>query len=417
MKKLSTLLVVLSLLIGGNSTATTADNLGYPGTINSFIFVEGGVEFAIFPDGQFDFNFLDNGPLFYAGVQTPHVNLSFNTGFNYDPFVQYDAYGAVIQIENVPVFYDPYGRIIQAGNVQINYRNGYVRNIGNLFVTYRRPGVVYRYRGFVNRFNRFYVNRPWHAFYAPPVFNRCIVFASPYRNFYNPIRFSWNYHRNHWNLPTYYNGRFAHNRGYREFYRPNDRFDYRDFEQGRRNSRGRLVAARNVRATRNDIARGRQSLERSATSRSTRAAAITENSRRNNGAVAPRSVREQRSSTRSANSRSERASRMRTSTERTTAPIVSNRSNSNREVRATRSSRSSREAAPARQARQVTRSEAPSRVSRSTAPARSRATSSRTSSRSQAKSRPSRTSTRTESTRSSSRSNSNRSGGRGSSRG
>lgn len=269
MKKLSTLFAMLFLSFGIANAENAADDNLNRGYSNSFIFTEGGIEFAIFPDGQFDFNFLDNGPGFGANVNVGNVNVSFNTGFDYDPYVQYDTYGAVIQIENTPIYYDSYGRIIQAGDVFVNYRNGYVRNVGNLYVNYSRPGIILNYTGFINVYNRNYIYQPWHGYYATPFVNRCIVYSSPYRTYYNPIRFSYSYHRNYWNTPSYYNGHFADNRNYRSFYRPNDRVNYRDYERGRRDNRGRAIASnRQNDSYRKNIASGRQSIARSSESRS-----------------------------------------------------------------------------------------------------------------------------------------------------
>ena len=105
-----------------------------------YIFVEGGVEFSVYPDGEFDFvlpqiaqNYVN------VNVNAGPVNISYNSGYNYDPFVQYDDFGAVIQIESVPVYYDNWGRIIQAGSVYINYNNNRIVNVGGLRVFYNGP--------------------------------------------------------------------------------------------------------------------------------------------------------------------------------------------------------------------------------------------------------------------------------------
>jgi hypothetical protein len=263
MRNFSALLVMLFLGFGIAHAEKSEDVNRYRGYTNNFIFTEGGIEFAVFPDGQFDFNFLDFGPQVAANVNLGNVNISFNTGYNYDRFVQYDTYGAVIQIENTPIYYDAYGRIIQAGNVVINYRNGFVNNIGNLYVNYSRPGVILNYRGYINAYNRAYVYRPYHRFYAAPIVDRVVVFGSPYRRYYNPIRFSFNFHRNYWNSPSYYNGCYAPNRGRRSFYRPYDRVDYRSYERGRRDRRGRAIASgRHTMQERRAYATGRKSIKR-----------------------------------------------------------------------------------------------------------------------------------------------------------
>src|SRR5690606_40315365 len=100
--------VFLSFTFVKATPIETSTYRGYSG--NAYIFVEGGVEFSVFPDGQFDFVYLGN-----QGTQivfsSPNVAVNYNSGYNYDAYVQYDMYGAVIQIENVPVYYDDYGRI------------------------------------------------------------------------------------------------------------------------------------------------------------------------------------------------------------------------------------------------------------------------------------------------------------------
>jgi len=154
MKKLGTFIAAF-LLIGATAFAITTTNTGTNlynrGYGNSFIFVEQGVEFAVFPDGQFDFNVRDYGPNFSAYADFGNVNISFNTGYSYDAYVQYDDYGAVIQIENVPVYYDYYGRIIQAGNVHIRYNNfGRVVRVGGLYVHYNRYNRFSYCSGFIN---------------------------------------------------------------------------------------------------------------------------------------------------------------------------------------------------------------------------------------------------------------------------
>ena len=93
MKKLVYLLVAF-FLTGTTAIATTTNANYYSsfarGYGNSFIFVEQGIEFAVFPDGQFDFNVNRYGPNFSAYSNFNGVSISFNTGHSYDAYVQYD---------------------------------------------------------------------------------------------------------------------------------------------------------------------------------------------------------------------------------------------------------------------------------------------------------------------------------------
>ena len=162
---------------------------------NAFIFNERGIEFAVFPDGQFDFNILNRRGGVFSGNQID-VNVgfngqgyvSFNSGYQYDHFIQYDDFGAVIQIQNVAIFYDYFGRVRQIANVRINYNhNGYVRQIGGLYIGYR-PNLSFYYHGYVNSRNRFYTQRPWHVYYRRPSVQTCVVYDRPYRWYYTPNR-------------------------------------------------------------------------------------------------------------------------------------------------------------------------------------------------------------------------------------
>jgi len=132
---------------------------------NSFIFTESGVEFSVFADGQFDFYMPNYSSNVNVSVGNRNTSISFNTGYDYGAYVQYDEFGAIIQIENIPIFYDHYGRITQAGDVYIT--------------------------GFINVYNRAYVYRPWHSYYVIPTFNYCVLYSTPYRQFYTPIRYTY----------------------------------------------------------------------------------------------------------------------------------------------------------------------------------------------------------------------------------
>lgn len=237
MKKIYSLLFSL-LVIGGSAMAApkiSEENINY-GYGDAFIFVEGGVEFAVYPDGQFDFFFNSQRNGYNVNVVTPQVNISFNAGHNYDPFVQYDDFGAVIQIENVPVFYDYYGRIIQAGNVYVSYNNfGRISRIGGLRLHYNRYNQYVNYSGFINAYNPYYVYRPWHNYYVRPHAHYAIVHHQPYRAYYNPTRVTYNYHVN------YYQTHYINNNRYqRSYYRPGEKVT--SYHRGSRTSQVRDTA-------------------------------------------------------------------------------------------------------------------------------------------------------------------------------
>ncbi len=235
---------------------------------NSFIFLEDGITFAVYPDGEFDF-YIDNR------IGRNRRNVTFNSGFDYSPFAQYDDYGAVIQVENIPVYYDFYGRVSQIGSVDINYRNGRVNRLGNMFVYYNRRGFYDYHTGFINVYNRRYIYRPFHSFFARPALGFCFVRTTPYRRYYNPFRY------------TYYNP-----------YRFNRRQQYARI--------GKVHRYNQVRR------------ERSSIYRNDKRVAVRDNARRSNRTVARNSARGNRNVARSSEARR---------TDRSTARANSNRGN------------------------------------------------------------------------------------------
>ena len=99
MKKLIFLFSGLLLsIITVNASTTKNLNTSYSGYGNSFIFEEAGVEFSIFPDGQFDFYMGRYHNNVSISVNTNSCSFSFNSGYNYNSYVQYDEFGAIIQI-------------------------------------------------------------------------------------------------------------------------------------------------------------------------------------------------------------------------------------------------------------------------------------------------------------------------------
>lgn len=260
MKKVTALVFSLFVAVFSMKAAGEATNDHYSGFYNgsSYIFVEGGVEFSVFPDGQFDFVYLGNRGVSNVNVSinTPNVSINYNSGYNYDAFVQYDDYGAVIQVEDVPIYYDQFGRIAQAGSVEIRYVDRRIVRVGGLHIFYNPYGYFSHCTGFVSPYYTSYIYRPWHVHYVRPLWNHCVVYDYPYRRYYTPVRYTYAYHRTHYNR-----GRSNYTNGRRDFYRPGSRIHYqngrtainREYNPNRRNT---MIASRDDnRGTRNTSAR------------------------------------------------------------------------------------------------------------------------------------------------------------------
>ncbi len=258
MKKL--LFILGAFVLSTSVQATTSENkvairnaYNYN---NSFIFVENGITFSVYPDGEFDF-YIDNR--FNAGAQINlrRASLTFNSGYDYSSYVQYDDYGAVLQVENVPIYYDYYGRVTQIGDVDIRYNNGRVRRVGGLYVYYNHRGLFSHHTGYINIYNRHYAYRPFHRYFARPAVGFCLVYNRPYRRYYSPVRY------------TYY-------RPYRNNYRRAYAQVGRTYKYNNRQNRhsvyrnDKRVVARNNRSRRNDgLARNNQQVNRDRIGRST----------------------------------------------------------------------------------------------------------------------------------------------------
>lgn len=250
--------LVLSLLVIGFSAkavAATSGTYERPDYRDAFIFEERGVEFAVFPDGQFDFFFNPHGNFHRV---PSHINYSFNSGYNYGPFIQYDDFGAVIQIENVPVFYDYYGRIIQAGRVRIGYNAfGLVNRIGNMYLHYNHFNELTHTSGFINRRNINYAYRPWHKHYVRP-YSHVVVYNEPYRLYYSPDRMDYDVYRRYY-YNHYNNGSFQ-----KSYYRPGERVT--TYHRGRRDETPRKIRT-DISAPRNTEFAGERNISRQSETR------------------------------------------------------------------------------------------------------------------------------------------------------
>ncbi|MCB4797630.1 hypothetical protein [Neotamlana laminarinivorans] len=139
MKKLA--VVFAGLLIGATAFAKTPNNnnLNKNKTIittyknaEPIIFIEGGVEFYIYPNGNFNY--------------TSKVNYTNNRRTN---AVIKDRTGKITRIGTVNINYDRFGNITRAGSINISYNNAIVSKIGGLHVNYNKNGKVITKKGVI----------------------------------------------------------------------------------------------------------------------------------------------------------------------------------------------------------------------------------------------------------------------------
>lgn len=132
-----------------NSRVNTTNN----GLTNRFYnaqpvkFVERGVKFFIYPNGEFEYVRLRS-----RINRRRNANIGFRNNRQFIPraqrqfrrdFVRFDQFGRIKRVENVPIRYDQFGRVMRVGSVFMNYgRRGLLNQVGALDVRYSRQGRI-----------------------------------------------------------------------------------------------------------------------------------------------------------------------------------------------------------------------------------------------------------------------------------
>lgn len=124
-------------------------------------------------------------------------------------YLQFDIFGAVTQIESVPIFYDNYGRISKAGEVDSSYKGENVTQIGNMNILYKKKNAYYASRGSINLESENLNSQIRHRKYERTVLTIVCFPINFYRN-KTPIRYSYEEHKEKYENKesvTYDNGR------------------------------------------------------------------------------------------------------------------------------------------------------------------------------------------------------------------
>lgn len=171
MKKI-TLLVVASILLVGNMALASenpvfSDNTNRRGYYIDYrdaepiIFKERGIEFMLFPNGEFDFNTRPSGPRYHVNG----TNGAPGTRGYYGPSergirVEHDNFGRVRRVGNVYINYDAFGRVKRIGTIYMSYNSFAVTKVGNMRIVYDRRGRIVDVYGFINHANGGYNYNP-----------------------------------------------------------------------------------------------------------------------------------------------------------------------------------------------------------------------------------------------------------------
>lgn len=159
-------IVLLALLLGVFTFANTNEvknkqinslKTGRYGYIPPLKFIERGVEFFVFPNGEFDFNTHPryrrshgNGihiNISHGAPRTYHNNHHGNYHSDRGVRIEHDHIGRVRRVGNVFINYDSHSRIKRIGSVYMNYRHHMLANIGGLHIFYSKNGRIHRTTG------------------------------------------------------------------------------------------------------------------------------------------------------------------------------------------------------------------------------------------------------------------------------
>ena len=125
-------------------------------------FMERGIEFFVFANGEFDFNTRpqdSQGDYFYktAGKRTSSIERG--RPVNYGTLIEHDSFGRVRRIGNTFINYDSRDRVNRIGTVYMRYNRVGLLQVGGLKIVYNRRGDIVDTIGSVKGFrNTGYVN-------------------------------------------------------------------------------------------------------------------------------------------------------------------------------------------------------------------------------------------------------------------
>ncbi|MFK8061198.1 MAG: hypothetical protein AB8B78_14055 [Polaribacter sp.] len=177
--------VMVSTVEAKNSNELS-NRIGFYDSYNNAVnFIERGVEFFIFTNGEFDFDTnYNNTYLDYNGRRVRR-----SSGIRIDR----DFRGRVSRIGSAFVNYDRFGNVTRIGNVFMRYYRGRLTNVGNLSVRYNRFGDPLFYGNVRNNF--FYNNGIRINLNIGDVcnYNDTYFFGNDFRRNYSQIREDRNY--------------------------------------------------------------------------------------------------------------------------------------------------------------------------------------------------------------------------------
>jgi hypothetical protein len=139
------------------------------------VFLERGIEFFVFPTGEFDFNTRpddSHGDHYFrtAGKRGNAIEMRGTRPENFGIRIDRDAFGRVRRVGNTFINYDAFDRVNRIGTVFMRYNSFALTQIGGLRIMYDRKGRIIDMFGNVKG-NRYYNDQcdyPSNNGYARP---------------------------------------------------------------------------------------------------------------------------------------------------------------------------------------------------------------------------------------------------------
>lgn len=162
-------LLVFVVNVDAKSVNTPTTEIGFSSRYyNSVSFVERGIRFDVFLNGDFDFEAIRR-------------NYRYNRRNRFQrPRISRDHLGRINRVGNVSVRYDFRGNVRRIGSINIRYRRGRLSNVGNLRVRYNRWGDP-----------RFYGEVRYNYSFSPDFvcdYNDAYFYGNEFRNNYRLYR-------------------------------------------------------------------------------------------------------------------------------------------------------------------------------------------------------------------------------------
>jgi hypothetical protein len=178
---MKTITLLAAVLLATAAHATEAVN--FSGTENRFsfdepiAFNERGIEFYVFPNGEFDFNTETSAgaDVYYRNGRRSTINSTYGAPghSNGGVRIEHDSQGRVRRIGNVFLNYDGANRIKRIGSVYMGYDRERLTQVGGMRLVYNNRGQLVNIHGNVNG-NTAYAYNDNSYFYGPTQGNNYI---------------------------------------------------------------------------------------------------------------------------------------------------------------------------------------------------------------------------------------------------